>query len=72
MKLEFRCGVNVARLAQLVERKTLNLVVVGSSPTVGMLLSWGSLVTLSIVGVSRLPIFTDCYLIFSKRCWSSG
>ena len=25
----------VARLAQLVERKTLNLVVVGSSPTVG-------------------------------------
>ena len=28
----------VARLAQLVERKTLNLVVVGSSPTVGTLL----------------------------------
>ena len=26
-----------ARLAQLVERKTLNLVVVGSSPTVGIL-----------------------------------
>ena len=26
---------NIARLAQLVERKTLNLVVVGSSPTVG-------------------------------------
>ena len=25
----------LARLAQLVERKTLNLVVVGSSPTVG-------------------------------------
>ena len=25
-----------ARLAQLVERKTLNLVVVGSSPTVGI------------------------------------
>ena len=32
----------VSRLAQLVERKTLNLVVVGSSPTVGKLLwrSW--------------------------------
>ena len=28
-----------ARLAQLVERKTLNLVVVGSSPTVGNKLS---------------------------------
>ncbi len=27
----------VARLAQLVERKALNLVVVGSSPTVGIL-----------------------------------
>ena len=27
---------SVARLAQLVERKALNLVVVGSSPTVGM------------------------------------
>ena len=27
----------VSRLAQLVERKTLNLVVVGSSPTVGVL-----------------------------------
>ena len=26
----------VARLAQLAERKTLNLVVVGSSPTVGI------------------------------------
>ena len=29
----------VARLAQLVERKALNLVVVGSSPTVGVLVS---------------------------------
>ena len=28
---------SVSRLAQLVERKTLNLVVVGSSPTVGIL-----------------------------------
>ena len=27
---------DVSRLAQLVERKTLNLVVVGSSPTVGV------------------------------------
>ena len=30
----------VARLAQLVERKALNLVVVGSSPTVGVLKSF--------------------------------
>ena len=28
---------DIARLAQLVERKALNLVVVGSSPTVGVL-----------------------------------
>ena len=34
MKGEVLCLRN-ARLAQLVERKTLNLVVVGSSPTVG-------------------------------------
>ena len=27
----------IARLAQLVERKTLNLVVVGSSPTMGVI-----------------------------------
>ena len=34
-----KCGVALesSRLAQLVERKTLNLVVVGSSPTVGVL-----------------------------------
>ena len=30
----------VSRLAQLVERKTLNLVVVGSSPTVGVLFAF--------------------------------
>ena len=30
------CSTSVSRLAQLVERKTLNLVVVGSSPTVGV------------------------------------
>ena len=35
-------SLTLSRLAQLVERKTLNLVVVGSSPTVGKLLwrSW--------------------------------
>ena len=32
--------VTVSRLAQLVERKTLNLVVVGSSPTVGVLFAF--------------------------------
>ena len=31
-----RCDGASARLAQMVERKTLNLVVVGSSPTVGV------------------------------------
>jgi hypothetical protein len=35
--LMFECASHaVARLAQLVERKTLNLVVVGSSPTMGV------------------------------------
>ena len=33
-------GIQQAALAQLVERKTLNLVVVGSSPTVGALSSF--------------------------------
>ena len=32
-----RIEIGPSRLAQLVERKTLNLVVVGSSPTVGVL-----------------------------------
>ena len=36
------CGCRKSRLAQLVERKTLNLVVVGSSPTVGGPLLWRS------------------------------
>ena len=36
LDLEASCKfIHVARLAQLVERKALNLVVVGSSPTVG-------------------------------------
>ena len=36
IRLEIECiCISVARLAQLVERKALNLVVVGSSPTVG-------------------------------------
>ena len=33
-----RVVLRLSRLAQLVERKTLNLVVVGSSPTVGVFL----------------------------------
>ena len=40
------CRCTTSRLAQLVERKTLNLVVVGSSPTVGgrtsLLVGWPS------------------------------
>ena len=39
-----KCGGPPARLAQSVERKALNLVVVGSSPTVGDLPpAWGPL-----------------------------
>ena len=34
--VRFRVVALLSRLAQLVERKTLNLVVVGSSPTVGV------------------------------------
>ena len=34
----YRDPTPMSRLAQLVERKTLNLVVVGSSPTVGVIL----------------------------------
>ena len=37
-KLRFAIFSLLSRLAQLVERKTLNLVVMGSSPTVGVLL----------------------------------
>ena len=41
-----RAFLGTSRLAQLVERKTLNLVVVGSSPTVGgrasLLVGWPS------------------------------
>ena len=43
-KLVSTCGQSSqARLAQLAERKALNLVVVGSSPTVGAFLSTGLL-----------------------------
>ena len=42
-KAELDLG-STARLAQLVERKALNLVVVGSSPTVGVLLCVGFVV----------------------------
>ena len=35
-------SLTLSRLAQLVERKTLNLVVVGSSPTVGIFRSCGA------------------------------
>ena len=39
-KLRFAILSLLSRLAQLVERKTLNLVVVGSSPTVGVLFAF--------------------------------
>ena len=37
MRFIFHSPIAIARLAQSVERKALNLVVVGSSPTVGVL-----------------------------------
>ena len=37
----FGCVHASARLAQSAERKALNLVVVGSSPTVGGRMAWG-------------------------------
>ena len=43
-----------SRLAQLVERKTLNLVVVGSSPTVGKLL-WRSWQRVGLI-ILRSPV----------------
>ena len=43
---------STSRLAQLVERKTLNLVVVGSSPTVGVLY----FCFLQIFGIRREPV----------------
>ena len=46
--------VSDARLAQLVERKTLNLVVVGSSPTVGVILRPGPLLSRLLGDVWRL------------------
>ena len=36
------CHLHMARLAQSAERKALNLVVVGSSPTVGVLFCMGA------------------------------
>ena len=39
------CVSRRSRLAQLVERKTLNLVVVGSSPTVGIPFCWAAKVS---------------------------
>ena len=56
-----KCGVALesSRLAQLVERKTLNLVVVGSSPTVGVLSFW-------IFFNSAEVVFTNMFLTFAR------
>ena len=40
------CHLHMARLAQSADRKALNLVVVGSSPTVGECMQWLQGVTL--------------------------
>merc|ERR1712096_338437 len=47
-------SLTLSRLAQLVERKTLNLVVVGSSPTVGKLL-WRSWQRVGLI-ILRSPV----------------
>ena len=43
-----------ARLAQPAERKALNLVVVGSSPTVGAFSLWGMILRLLLMPCSSL------------------
>ena len=45
----------MSRLAQLVERKTLNLVVVGSSPTVGVFFAAGSKIFFFKIFVKIIP-----------------
>ena len=52
-----------ARLAQLVERKTLNLVVVGSSPTVGTISSFSLMMFLFLS--SAVLLFADFFRLFS-------
>ena len=47
----YRDPTPMSRLAQLVERKTLNLVVVGSSPTVGVLFFF------AILNLSKFRLF---------------
>jgi hypothetical protein len=47
---------NFAHLAQLVERKTFNLVAVGSSPTVGILDLEGLNILISLNGKAINPI----------------
>ena len=59
-------SVSTARLAQSAERKALNLVVVGSSPTVGVLFLVGLL--LSLVNSDQGIILTNCKFTNLKNC----
>jgi hypothetical protein len=51
------CFVHKGRLAQLVERKALNLVVVGSSPTVGVFFVY-------VADLSVQIYFSSCFFVF--------
>ena len=55
-----------ARLAQPVERKALNLVVVGSSPTVGVLSRFDPVIVRDVTDGFR------CYGLYMLASWSSG
>ena len=58
-----------SRLAQLVERKTLNLVVVGSSPTVGVVsffLFWNLLNSAEVVFTNMLLTTARCPRHFAR------
>ena len=71
------CVSRRSRLAQLVERKTLNLVVVGSSPTVGGPLLWRSWQRVGLIilrsrvrsspGAFTFLFFYKSYFLFLKN-----
>ena len=62
----------LSRLAQLVERKTLNLVVVGSSPTVGAFFVFSFLVLLACLLAEKAFTSIFCALVVSCPDPNSG
>ena len=63
---EIEFNYSTARLAQSVERKALNLVVVGSSPTVGALLEFAGEAN-SICDISPTRLVNTWHRIYSLR-----